>query len=207
VVARGNRKVEQGEATRSALVACAVALFAEKGFAATSTTDVVSRAGLTRGALYHHFVDKEQLFEAALDAVEGDIFERVLAASASAGDDVGRRLRCGVDAFLDACLEPAVQRILLQQAPSVLGWDRWQRLDRPRCARHLLATGLRNAIDSGLIAAPSATALTHLLYGALVQAGIVIAGAEDPRAARATLGEAVQRLLDSLLRAGTAPAT
>jgi AcrR family transcriptional regulator len=195
-----NRKVEQGEHTRDALVASAISLFAEKGFAETSTTEIVDRAGITRGALYHHFADKHQLFEAALDAVEGDIFDRVQAAGARLGDDVHGRLATGIDVFLDACLEPAVQRILLQEAPSVLGWERWQRLDRPRCARRLLAGSLAQAVDRGLIAAPSAPALTHLVYGALVQAGIVIAGAEDPRATRMVMGETAHRLLDSLFR-------
>jgi AcrR family transcriptional regulator len=195
-----NRKVEQGEHTRDVLVASAIALFAEKGFADTSTTEIVERAGTTRGALYHHFADKHQVFEAALEAVEGDIFDRVQAAGARLGDDVQRRLAVGIDVFLDACLEPAVQRILLQEAPSVLGWARWQRLDRPRCARRLLATSLAEAVDRGLVAVPSAPALTHLLYGALVQAGIVIAGADDPRATRTVMGETVRRLLDSLFR-------
>jgi AcrR family transcriptional regulator len=193
-----NRKVEQGEHSRDALIASAVALFAEKGFAETSTTEIVDRAGLTRGALYHHFADKDQLFEAALEAVEGDIFDRVQAAGAPLGDDVRRRLATGVGVFLDACLEPAVQRILLQEAPSVLGWERWQRLDRPRCARRLLAVSLAEAVDRGLIVAPSSAALTHVVYGALVQAGIVIAGAEDPRAMRTVMGETVDRLLDCL---------
>lgn len=193
-----NRKVEQGEHSRDALVASAVALFAEKGFAETSTTEIVDRAGLTRGALYHHFADKDQLFEAALEAVEGDIFDRVQAAGAQLGDDLRLRLGTGVGVFLDACLEPAVQRILLQEAPSVLGWERWQRLDRPRCARRLLAVSLAAAVESGQIVAPSSAALTHLVYGALVQAGIVIAGAEDPRATRTVMGETVDRLLDSL---------
>jgi AcrR family transcriptional regulator len=193
-----NRKVEQGEHSREALIASAVALFAEKGFAETSTTEIVDRAGLTRGALYHHFADKDQLFEAALEAVEGDIFDRVQAAGARLGDDVRRRLATGVGVFLDACLEPAVQRILLQEAPSVLGWERWQRLDRPRCARRLLAVSLAEAVDRGMVVAPSSDALTHLVYGALVQAGIVIAGAEDPLATRTVMGETVDCLLDSL---------
>jgi len=193
-----NRKVAQGEHSRDALTSAAIALFAEKGFAETSTTEIVGRAGLTRGALYHHFADKDQLFEAALEAVEGDIFDRVQAAAAPLGDDLRRRLGAGVGVFLDACLEPAVQRILLQEAPSVLGWERWQQLDRPRCARRLLAVNLAEAVERGLVAAPSSEALTHLLYGALVQAGIVIAGAEDPRATRTIMGATLDSLLDPL---------
>lgn len=195
-----NRKVEQGAATRGVLVDAAVELFAEKGFAETSTTEIVHRAGLTRGAMYHHFTDKEQLFEAALDAIEGRIFDRVRVAAAKYDGDAAGQVRAGVDAFLDACLEPAVQRILLQEAPSVLGWGRWQQLDRPRCARQLLAAGLASAIEAGLIAEQPAEPLTHLLYGALVQAGLFIGGAKNPKAARATMGAAAQRLLDALFR-------
>jgi AcrR family transcriptional regulator len=91
VIAR-NRKVEQGEHTREVLVASAIALFAEKGCAHTSTTEIVDRAGTTRGALYHHFADKHEVFEAALDEVEGDIFDRVQATGARLGDDVRGRL-------------------------------------------------------------------------------------------------------------------
>ncbi|GIH96204.1 TetR/AcrR family transcriptional regulator [Planobispora siamensis] len=195
-----NRKVEQGEATRGALIKAAVALFADRGYADTPTAEIVARAEVTRGALYHHFADKEQLFLAVLETIEEDIFHRVLAATATAGDDPAARLRTGTDVFLDACLERPVQRILLQEGPSVLGWDRWHRFDNPRCSRHLLARGLADAIAAGVIEEQPAEPLAHLLYGSLVQAGMVIAGADDPAAARATMGAAAQRLLTSLLR-------
>ncbi|MCC5579953.1 TetR/AcrR family transcriptional regulator [Microtetraspora sp. AC03309] len=203
----GNRKVEQGETTRTALVEAAAALFAEKGYADTSTGEVVARANVTRGALYHHFADKEEIFRAVLETVEGDIFDRVNAATAASieagAGDPASLLRVGTDTFLDACLERPVQRILLQESTSVLGWSHWQRLDNPRCPRRLLAHGLAQAVDAGMIADQPAEPLTHLLYGALVQAGMIIAGADDPVATRAAMGTAVERLLDALFAAGT----
>lgn len=193
-----NRKVEQGDATRESLVRAAIALFTERGFAETSTTEIVRRADVTRGALYHHFADKEELFRAAFQAVETDIFERCGAATAAAGQDPAARLRAGVDAFLDACLEPPVQRIVLLEGPPVLGWERSLRFDDPHCPRRLLMAGLTGAMRAGILPEQPPEPLTHLLFGALVQAGIVIAGAADPRQARAEMGQSVLRLFESL---------
>src|SRR4051812_7094329 len=110
-----NRKVEQGEATRGALVGAALALFTANGFAGTSTSEIVRRADVTRGALYHHFADKEELFRAAYDAVEEDIFERCR--TAAKGRDGVTALKAGIGAYLDACLEPTVRRVLLTEGP------------------------------------------------------------------------------------------
>ncbi|MDF5755630.1 TetR/AcrR family transcriptional regulator [Spongiactinospora sp. TRM90649] len=192
-----NRKVEQGEATRGALVDAAIALFTEKGYADSSTGEIVTRANVTRGALYHHFADKEQVFRAALSAIEADIHDRVLAATTAVGGDAAAGLRAGVDAFLDACLEPAVQRILLREGPSVLGWAD-PAYQSPRCARHLLTSGIEKAVETGMFAPQPAGPLSELLYGGLMRAGLVIAEADDPAAARAALGAATHRLLDAL---------
>lgn len=202
VTGRRNRKVEQGEATREALIGSAIALFAEKGYADTSTTEIVARSQVTRGALYHHFPDKEHLFLAALEAVEEDIFDRVSAATAAEGPDLRTRICTGADAFLDACLERPVQRILLQEGPAVLGWARWQRLDNPRCSRRLLADGIAAAIHTGVLPDQPAEPLTHLLYGALVQAGLVIAGSDDPKGTRVAMGRAMRGVLCSLFSTG-----
>ncbi|HEX2314020.1 MAG TPA: TetR/AcrR family transcriptional regulator [Thermomonospora sp.] len=199
-----NRKVEQGDATRAQLVEAGAALFTEHGFAGTSTTEIVRRAGVTRGALYHHFADKERLFEAVFTEVEKDIFARCAAASAAAGSDPAARLAAGVHAFLDACLEPRVQRILLREGPSVLGWERSLRFDDPHCARRLLRAGLHQAARAGLVPEEHAEALTHVLYGALNQAGTVISAAADPAAERGRMGAALDGLLSALLRANHA---
>jgi AcrR family transcriptional regulator len=195
-----SRKVEQGDATRRELVDAAIALFTEYGFADTSTTQIVRRANVTRGALYHHFADKERLFEAAFIEIEKNIFTRCVVASAAVGDDPLAQMRAGIDAFLDACLEPRVQRILLLEGPSVLGWERSLRFDDPYCARRLLRAAVTGAVQAGLLPQGPAEPLTHVLYGALNQAGIVITGAADPVTERAAMGKALGDLVDSLFR-------
>jgi AcrR family transcriptional regulator len=200
-MAARNRKVEQGDATRATLVRAAITQFTEEGYAAASTTSIVAMAHVTRGALYHHFPIKEDLFLAALETVEEDVYHQVIRAindSANGGADLPARISAGAGAFLDACLERPVQRILLQDGPSVLGWPRWQRLDNPRCARRLLADGIAEAIRARILPDQPAEPLTHLLYGALVQAGLVIADSEDPKNTRDAMGHAVGDLLCSL---------
>ncbi|SEG09193.1 DNA-binding transcriptional regulator, AcrR family [Thermomonospora echinospora] len=196
-----NRKVEQGDATRAQLVDAGVALFTEQGFAGTSTAEIVRRAGVTRGALYHHFADKEQLFEAVHVEIQKDIFARCAAASAAAPADPAARITAGVLAFLDACMEPRVQRILLREGPSVLGWERSLRFDDPYCARRLLLSALRGAARDGLVPDGHAEPLAHALFGALNQAGNLISAAADPVAERERMGRAIADLIAALLRA------
>jgi AcrR family transcriptional regulator len=182
-----NRKVEQGEATRGALVGAALALFTDNGFAGTSTAEIVRRADVTRGALYHHFADKEELFRAAYEAVEHDIYDRCQ--SAAKGRRGVAALKAGIGAYLDACLEPTIRRILLTEGPLVLGWERSLHFDDPHCARRLL----RAAVEA--LAPGPPEPLAHLLFGALNQAGLVIAGAPDRRT---EMGDAMDTLIDSL---------
>lgn len=196
-----NRKVEQGDATRAQLVDAGIALFTEHGFAGTSTTEIVRRAGVTRGALYHHFADKEQLFEAAHTEVQKDIFARCAAAAAAAPAGPAAQITAGAHAFLDACLEPRVRRILLREGPSVLGWERSLHFDDPYCARRLLRSALRAAARDGLVPDEQAEPLAHALYGALNQAGNVIAAADDPAAERERMGKAIADLIAALLPA------
>jgi AcrR family transcriptional regulator len=181
------RKAEQGEATRGALVAAAVALFTDRGFADTSTTEIVRRADVTRGALYHHFADKEELFRAAYEAIEEDIFERCR--TAAHGHEAVAALKAGIAAYLDACLEPHVRRILLVEGPLVLGWDRSLHFDDPHCARRLLRASV------AALAPGPPEPLAHLLFGALLQGGLVIADAPDRRT---EMGAAMDALVDSL---------
>src|SRR5262245_65846481 len=115
-----SRRDQHSAATRAALVRVARRLFAEYGYAGTATEDVVRRAGVTRGALYHHFRDKRDLFAAVVEQVEQDVLERVAEAALSERD-AWEAQRAAIGAYLDVCLEPAVQRIVLVDAPSVLG--------------------------------------------------------------------------------------
>ncbi|MGW4203226.1 TetR/AcrR family transcriptional regulator [Streptomyces sp. NPDC004726] len=194
------KKAEQGDATRRQLVEAAIALFTAHGYAEASTTRIVERAGVTRGALYHHYPDKEALFEAAYTAVQKDVYARCASAAETADGDRVTRMLAGMDAFLTACLEPPVQRILLLEGPLVLGWERSALFDDPHCARQLLRAALVSAAQSGLIPPEHAEPLAHLLYGALHQAGVSVATAADPAAQRAVMSEVVGDLVSSRLR-------
>jgi AcrR family transcriptional regulator len=194
---RPRTKAGQREATIRALVAAARRLFAERGYAGVGTEEIVQRAGVTRGALYHHFRGgKEELFRAVLVQLSAETM-RQIAAAASAPEDPWEALMAGADAFLDACTTPEVQRIMLVDGPSVLGWDVWRAIDSDH-GLGLLEQALQRAMDAGAMLPGSTTAVAHVLAGALDEAAMVVARAEDPPAAREEMGRTVRRLLEGL---------
>ena len=189
-------KAEQTERTRAALIRAGRDLFAERGFAATSTEELVRSAGVTRGALYHHFRDKRDLFEAVYEDVEQDLGERITAVLGGVTDPMDV-LRRGVGAFLDACLDPAVQRIALLEAPTVLGWERWRELDQLH-GLGLVQLALQGAMDAGAIRQSPIEPLSHVLFGALMEAGMLLASSPRPAAARKGVGQAIELVLEGL---------
>jgi AcrR family transcriptional regulator len=190
------RKAEQSDATRATLLSVARDLFTEHGYAATSTTEIADQAGVTRGALYHHFTAKDDLFRAVFEQLEQEVVDRV-ARGAAAGADALEQMRLGSHAFLDACLDPAVQRIVLLEGPAVLGWETWQEIEE-RYGYGLVAAAVDAAIGAGLIDAQPVGPLAHVLFGALSQAGLTVARADDPAGARTEMEAAMDRLLDGL---------
>jgi AcrR family transcriptional regulator len=195
--ARPRSKSEQREATTAALMEAARELFAQRGYAGVGTEEIVQRAGVTRGALYHHFRGgKEELFRAVLVQISAETTRTVLQAASAAGDP-WEALVVGADAFLDASVTPEVQRIMLVDGPSVLGWDVWRAADSD-LALGLLEQAVQRAIDAGRLIDQPARALAHVLIGALDEAAMVVARAEDPRRAREEMGETVRRLLEGL---------
>jgi AcrR family transcriptional regulator len=151
---------------------------------------------VTRGALYHQFPGKEALFEAVVEAVETETTERVAAQAAGASDPL-EALREGGRAFLALCADPHVERILLLDAPAVLGWDRWREIG----LRHGLGlvTGVLDAgMEAGVIVRQPTTALAHLLIGALDEGAMLVARADDRDAARAEVDAVMDRLLSAL---------
>lgn len=171
-------------------------LFAERGFAGTSTEEVVLQAGVTRGALYYHFRNKEDLFRAVYAAVQEEVLERVSAVAmreAQPWDGVV----AGCAAYLDASLDPAAQRIALLDAPSVLGWEEWREVGFGHLFG-LLAAGLEWAMAAGELADQPVVPLIHVLLGALNEGAMFIARAEDPVAARDQVGAVVSELLTGL---------
>jgi AcrR family transcriptional regulator len=194
---RPRTKAAQREATTAALIGAARGLFAERGYADVGTEEIVKRAGVTRGALYHHFRGgKEELFRAVLVQISVETVQRV-AAAATTTDDPWEALVVGSEAFLDACATPEVQRIMLIDGPSVLGWDVWRAIDSDH-GLGLLELAVKRAMDAGRMLAGSTTAVAHVLAGALDEAAMVVARAEDPVAARVEMGQTVRRLLEGL---------
>jgi AcrR family transcriptional regulator len=187
----------RSEATRRQLVTAARALFGARGYAAVGTEEIVRAAGVTRGALYHQFRDKAGLFAAVAEAAEAEIAERIAAGAAEAGADPVEALRAGARLFLDACAEPEVERIILLDAPAVLGWEAWRDL-AGRYGLGLVQLALQSAMDAGAIVQQPVVPLAHVLIGALDECALYIARAEDPAAAREQCAAIFDRILRSI---------
>jgi AcrR family transcriptional regulator len=189
----------RSEATRRQLVTAARALFGARGYADVGTEEIVRAAGVTRGALYHQFRDKADLFAAVAEQVEAEITNRIAAGAAEAAAGPMDALRAGARLFLDACAEPEVERIILLDAPAVLGWEAWRDL-AGRYGLGLVQLALQSAMDAGAIVQQPVVPLAHVLIGALDECALYIAQAEDPAAAR----EQCAAIFDRILR-GIAP--
>ena len=171
-------KIEQAAETTARLVSVARAQFTEHGYAHASTERIVELAGVTRGALYHHFGSKEGLFKAVLADVQRDVAARIAESAATTGDPWQQLLR-GCRAFLSASLEPDVQQIMLIDGPATIDWDEWRRMDAENAMR-LLEEGLRELASEGIIELASVPAATHLLSGAMNEAVLWIARSPEP---------------------------
>ena len=188
-------QAERTDATRAALIAAARALFAERGYTAVSTAEIVNRARVTRGALYHHFKDKRALFEAVHESLEAELVARIRDGLAGApGATSFDLLVAGTELFLEACEQPAFARISLQEAPSVLGWQRWREIDA-HYSMALITGVLTQGMLAGELRAQPVEPLAHLLLGTLGEAGLLIASGVP----RATVRGPLLALLDGLL--------
>lgn len=143
------KNVERASATRARLIAVARSMFGELGYAGTATEAVLQEAGLARGALYHHFADKAALFEAVCQVVCEDIVPAVDEAAAARRDPLDALVQ-GSIRWIEKTSEPEARRILMIDAPTVLGWERWQALD-DRLSQASLAEGMKAAIAAGAI--------------------------------------------------------
>ncbi len=192
-----SRREEAVDATRAALLAGAEALFAEKGFAATSLDEVVSTARVTKGALYHHFRGgKRELFEEVFQEVDRRLAERI-AKAVPADATPWQLVESGIDAYLQACTDPVVRRIMFQEGPVAMGWTRWRELDG--CAsRELLSLAVATLLEAGEIRPQPVGLLTRLLFTTLGEAGMSVADAEDQESARAQARDLLLALVDGL---------
>ncbi|MGC4938199.1 TetR/AcrR family transcriptional regulator [Kribbella sp. DT2] len=174
-------RAEQRERTRSVLLEVSRRLFASRGYAAVGLADLVAAAGVTKGALYHHFEGgKTDLFRAVLEQVHEEIGTTV-AATADAESDPWDQLTAGCRAFLVAATDPAVRRILLIDGPAVLGWRDWRAIDDAQSASHL-AESLELLVETGVISRQPVAPLARLLSGAMNEAALWLAETEDPGA-------------------------
>ncbi len=190
------RREAEALATREALIEAALRLFAERGYADVGTEEIVARAKVTRGALYHHFEDKRDLFRSVFERVEAGLMERIGTRMKTAKDPWELILN-GMRSFLDACEEPAVKQVALTDAPSVLGWQEWREIDN-RHGLGLTRTALEGAVAAGVLRPIAVEPMAHLFVAALSEAAFVIAYADRPRRARAEVEQALVQLVEGL---------
>jgi len=189
-------KAERAEATRAALIRAARALFREHGYGGVGTEEIVRQAAVTRGALYHHFADKRDLFRAVHEHIEKEIVATIAGQMAGVEDPV-ELLRSGTRAYLDVCTDREITRITLIDAPSVLGWQEWREVDM-RNSLGLVIAALQGGMDAGALVPQPVRPLAHLLLGALGEAGMMIANAADPKATRAEIEPALLGLIEGM---------
>lgn len=192
-------QAERTAGTRAALVAAARPLFATKGYAAVGTDELATAAGVTRGALYHQFGGKEELFVAVFEQVEQEIVDRMASGLAASGDSADQvaALHDGIDAWLAVCAEAEVHRIVLIEAPAALGWERWREIGRSYGVG-LVEVVVQGLVDAELIARQPVRPLAHVLVGALEEAALYAARAEDRATATAEARAALVTLVDGL---------
>ncbi|MGY2875408.1 AcrR family transcriptional regulator [Marmoricola sp. URHA0025 HA25] len=192
-------QAQRTAATRAALVDAARILFAERGFADVGTDEIARAAGVTRGALYHQFDGKLELFAAVFEQVEAEIAARIGAeVFVVEAQDMARALHVGVDAWLAASAEPSVQRLVLIEAPAALGWERWREIGH-RYGVGLVESAVEGAIAAGVMAEQPVAPVAHLLIGALEEAVLYAARADDPALATEEVRAALHRLIAALI--------
>ena len=189
-------RAEQVAQTRGALLTAGRRLFGTRGFASTSVDELAREARVTTGALYHHFATKAALFEAVFAETHGEVLQAAEEAGSGAGDEITFLSRV-FEAFLDAIVRPDVQRILITDAPAVLGLARFTELDE-RYAYPVLAVVLRAAATAGRLRASEPETLARLLLGALTRAAMLIANSPEPAVTRDEVTATFRDLLASL---------
>ena len=189
---RASLRAEQVAQTRAALITAGRRLFGTAGFAATSVEDIAREARVTTGALYHHFATKAAVFEAVFEQVHADMLDASVQAAAAAAGPV-ELLTAAIGAFLDQVLEPEVQRIIITDAPAVLGLARFTELDE-RYAYAGFVAALQAATDSGALRVDDPGTLARLLLGALTR-GLLIASSAQPKATRDAVAATMHDLI------------
>lgn len=192
-----SKRAAQGRATREQLIEVATRLFAERGYEDTSIEAVLAAAGVSRGALYHHFAGKDALFEAVVEAVDQRASAEVTAAIGSEQDPIAI-IRTGALAWIDLAGDPVIQRIVLTDAPAVLGWEHWRTMDEGRTYQQVRDL-LQAVADAGQLRPDLVGGFAHMILGAIDEMAVVISRAPDQQAALAEGRVAVEEMLRRLL--------
>ena len=193
---RPNKNVARGEATRGQLIAIARRMFADRGYEDTSIEAVLREAAVSRGSLYHHFASKEALFEAVAEDVETSVGVQTLAAAAGSDGPVAA-LRAGFLAWIRLAGDPVVRRILLIDAPSVLGWERWRSMEEDH-ALGLIRAVLEVLAEAGKLRPELVGTLAHVLLASVNEVALLVARSEDQEAAMQAGTDAIDELLRRL---------
>ena len=192
------KRAAQGRATRGQLIEVATRLFADHGYEDTSIEAVLAAAGVSRGALYHHFAGKEALFTAAVVAISDRVTVEIAEAIRDCTDPVDA-MRTAALAWIDLAGDPVIQRVVLVDAPSVLGWERWRTMDNGQTLGAMKAM-LQAVSDTGALPPELVEPFAHMILAALDEIAIVVARAPEPATAVAEGHMAVEALLSRLLR-------
>ena len=190
------RQADRSADTTRVLLTSARALFGKRGYAAVSLADVVARAGVTKGAVYHHFRDKRALLAAVVAELEAGMADEIRTVIADLDDPVDQ-LKAGCQVFLDGCLDPIARRIVLLDAPAVLGWKDARSIDMTH-GLGIIVEVLERGMTAGSIRRQPVRALAHLFLGAAIEAGMLIAHASHPVAERAQVATPLLAWLESL---------
>jgi AcrR family transcriptional regulator len=194
---RASGGAPRGHTTRARIVRTAGELFGSRGYDATSIEAVLERSGVSRGALYHHFQDKQELFVAVLEAVEARIADATVKASRGIADPVGALL-AGCNAWLDISRDPAIRQVVMIDAPAVVGWQKWREIDA-RYGFGLLKGSLRAAAEAGRLSPALVEPLAHVLVAAVLEIALLMARTGDApgsvKQAKAALRELIEKLL------------
>jgi len=193
-------QAERREKTRGAILEAAERAFSDEGFAGVTVDAIAAAAGVAKGAVYHHFPSKEALFEAVFEQASRGLVRRVVGVSAGSRDVLDGMV-AGSREYFTACAEPALGRIILRDGPTVLGWERWRAIDAEHFGR-MFPIALGQAMDQGLLARQPVEPLARLLVGAVTEAAVACALAEDPAAVGREHVVALEAVIEGLRRRG-----
>jgi AcrR family transcriptional regulator len=193
-----SRRQQYSASTKRALVEVAEGLFTDQGYANTSLDQIVGGARVTKGALYHHFSGKQALFEAAFDAVETGAVARMSVAVDGDGSAWDRAM-AGIHAYVSVCLDPSYQRIVIHEAPVVMGWERWREAEE-HFSYGLVRATVESLVDAGEIEPLPVEVTARVLFGALSAGAETIAGSPDPKKTAADVTKTITTVMTGMRR-------